>query len=358
MKRPDVCIAGAGIIGLTLALALSRRGVSALVLSAGDPMAEASSAAAGMLAVHDPHNPAELLDLSRFSRSLYPALLDALNADSPDELSFQTHRTLQAVSDSSTASISSRSDLYFFLPDAAKRAARYTALEEESLDPRELAPALLRVVHASLARVQSGTPVLSVEETSHSVRVQTSAGEIEADSFVDCTGAWSLSSARVPSLRVTPRKGQMLTVPTPASLASGIVLRSPEIYLVPRLHGPRAGHTVLGATIEDVGFDRSINTAELDRLLDRAVALLPELKAAPILTRWSGLRPATQDLLPAIGSLPGSNRHFIASGHYRNGILLAPGTAEVLAQHMTGEPPSLSLNAFSPGRFARDAGAT
>ncbi len=349
MKRPDVCIAGAGIIGLTLALALDRRGVSVLVLTAGEALAEASTAAAGMLAVDDPDNPPELLALARFSRSLYPALLASLKVTAAQTVHFQTHRTLQAVA--SPAPSSPSASLRTFLPSAAQQDLSFVSLEEESLDPRELAPALLAAVHASQAELRTETPVLSAEETSTSVEVHGASGNIHASCFVDCTGAWSLSSRRVPSLRVTPRKGQMLTVPTPASLAEGIVLRSPEIYLVPRLHGPNAGQTLIGATVEDVGFDRSLDPRQLAHLLARAAALLPELLGTPILNSWSGLRPATEDHLPALGRLPASDRLFIASGHYRNGILLAPGTAELLAQTITGETPSLALDAFSASRF-------
>ena len=345
MKRPDVCIAGAGIIGLTLALALNRRGVSVLVLTAGNALAEASTAAAGMLAVDDPDNPSELLALARFSRGLYPALLASLNVTAAQPVHFQTHRTLQAVASPSSA------PLRTFLPRAAPQDLSFVSLEEESLDPRELAPALLAAVHASQVELRTESPVLAAEEMSTSVEVHGASGNIHAGCFVDCTGAWSLSSRRVPSLRVTPRKGQMLTVRTPSSLADGIVLRSPEIYLVPRLHGPSAGQTLIGATVEDVGFDRSLDPQQLAHLLDRAATLLPELLGAPIVNSWSGLRPTTADRLPALGRLPGSDRLFIASGHYRNGILLAPGTAELLAQTITGETPSLSLDAFSAGRF-------
>ena len=351
MKRPDVCIAGAGLIGLTLALALNRRSLSVLVLSAGDALAEASTAAAGMLAVNDPDNPPALLPLSLYSRSLYPALLASINAIAKTSVSFQTHNTVQVLASTAT---SPASLLHALLPHAAPGDLHARTLAEESVDPRELAPALLAAVRASRVHLQTTTPVLSTRETSGSVFVQTETGEKEAGLFVDCTGAWSLSSAHLPSLRVVPRKGQMLTVPTPASLARGIVLRSHAVYMVPRLGGPRAGQTVIGATVEDAGFDRSVHPGRLRALLESAAALLPELKAATILESWSGLRPATADLLPALGRLPGSERLFVASGHYRNGILLAPGSAEILAQSMLGETPVLSLSPFAPGRFAPD----
>ncbi len=351
MKRPDVCIAGAGIIGLTLALALERRHLSVCVLTSGDAMAEASLAAAGMLAVDDPDNPSQLHPLARFSRDLYPALLDRLREGGASSVSFQTHRTLQVWPEHLVATQPRALPLHLLLPTAAAGATRFLPLNEESLDPRELAVALLAAVLTSRVDLVSHTRVLSVAETPSSVHVRTAAGDLEADHFVDCTGAWSLSSALFPSLRITPRKGQMLTVATPPSLASGTVLRSHAIYMVPRLHGPGAHRTVIGATVEDVGFDRSIDPHQLAALLDHATQLLPEVRDAAILSSWSGLRPATEDLLPVLGRLPGSNRLSIASGHYRNGILLAPGTAELLAQQLCGEAASLSIAAFAPDRF-------
>ncbi len=352
MKHPDVCIAGAGIIGLTLALALTRRRLSVCVLSIADPMTEASTAAAGMLAVDDPANPPALHALAQFSRGLYPALLASLQGASAPSVDFQTHRTLQAISPTHPAWESTASPLHALLPTAKSDVPRFLTLEEESLDPRELAPALIAAVLDAQVQMHTGTPVLSLSETESSVLVRTATGTLETDHFVDCTGAWSLSSAQIPSLRVVPRKGQMLTVPTPAALAPGIVVRSHEIYLVPRIHGPSAGHTLIGATVENVGFDRSIDPRQLARLLQQAAALLPVLHDARIVTSWSGLRPATDDLLPAIGLLPGSNRLSIASGHFRNGILLAPGTAELLARQISGEAPSPLLTAFAPDRFA------
>ena len=351
MKRPDVCIAGAGIIGLTLALALERRHLSVCVLTSGDALAEASTAAAGMLAVDDPDNPPALHALARLSRDLYPALLDRMHESGASSVSFQTHRTLQALPAHLVPTQPLAVPLRSLLPAANIGTARFLSLLEESLDPRELAAALLAAVLASRIDLTSHTRVLSVAETQSSVQVRTTSGDLDADQFVDCTGAWSLSSALLPSLRITPRKGQMLTVRTPPSLASGIVLRSHAIYMVPRLHGLSAGRTVVGATVEDVGFDRSIDPRQLATLLDHATQLLPDLHDAAILSSWSGLRPATEDLLPVIGRLPGSSRLSIASGHYRNGILLAPGTAELLAQQLCGESASLSLTAFAPGRF-------
>ena len=352
MTRPDVSIAGAGIIGLTLALALARRGAQVAVFTAAEPMQEASSAAAGMLAAEDPDNPAALLSLARHSRTLYPALLEELAAlTGVPSLRFQTAHTLQALPPGHTAHTLSSEELHALCPTLKPHHHTFIALEEASLDPREFAAALIAAVrHSPVITLHTGEPVLSVSESATAVHLRTTKREAEAAQFVDCTGAWSLASALCSALRILPRKGQMLTVPTPPALAGGLVLRTGQFYLVPRLHGPRAGQTVVGATLEEAGFDRVVHPHDLAQLLARAAAFLPELAGARIVQSWAGLRPATPDLLPYLGPIPGTQRLFIASGHYRNGILLAPGTAEVMAQLLLGESPAVSLEAFSPAR--------
>ncbi len=361
MPLPDVCIAGAGIIGLALARSLALAGLHVLVLTRAQPLDEASQAAAGMLAVHDPDNPPALLPLSSLSRSLYPAFLASLAADSGHPLRFQTHRTLQLTEPTALhhQRILLPTDLHTLLPTLAPTSLTALDLDEVSLDPRELASALLASLPAHpRIRLRTRTPITRVVATPTGVTLHTPKEHLQAAAFVDCTGAWSLSSSILPSLRIAPRKGQMLTLLTPPALArNALVLRSPKLYLVPRLHGPRAGHCILGATIEDAGFDRTVHPQALQHLLAEAAHLLPELADVPILSSWAGLRPATADLLPILGRLnppltaPDSLPLFIASGHFRNGILLAPATASLLASLILGNPPAPQLHAFSPARF-------
>ena len=361
MPLADVCIAGAGLIGLTLARSLAETGLSVLVLTRVTPLNEASQAAAGMLAVDDPDNPAALHPLSQLSRSLYPAFLDRIAADSGHRVRFQTQRTLQFTAAPRPVGLPvlSASQLQSLVPTLPSAPHAVLDLVEASLDPRELSLSLIASLPAQpRIDLRPHTPVERVAASPAGVVVHTTSGEqIAAGAFVDCTGAWSLASSLDPSLRILPRKGQMLTIPTPPALARhALVLRTHELYLVPRLHGPRAGHCVLGATVEDVGFDRAVEPHALQNLLSLASHLLPELATAPILSSWSGLRPATSDLLPILGRLrPPLARHplplFIASGHFRNGILLAPATAAVLTDLIRGRPPALALEAFSPDRF-------
>ena len=124
------------------------------------------------------------------------------------------------------------------------------------------------------------------------------------------------------------------------------VLRAPEVYLVPR----SSGKVLIGATVEDVGFDKSVDPSSIRQLIDNASKYLPELASAPITQSWAGLRPGTPDDLPIIGATD-KPRVFAATGHFRNGILLAPVTAQIMADLIHGRPSTLDIRAFSPDRF-------
>jgi glycine oxidase len=353
MQHPDICIAGAGIIGLSLALELHRRGVSATVIEQGSPLSEASTAAAGMLAATDPDNPPRLLPLANLSLSLYPAFLERLRALSGIVVPFHTNATLQAlpphVADAGPTLTSE--ELRRFLPQLTPGDHRFLLLDEHSLDPRELAASLLAAVRANTIDLRPNTRVLGAHSTNQGVEVHTTIGTLHTARFVDCTGAWSSNPSLLPHLGVTPRKGQMLAVALPPSFSLQHVVRTSEVYIVPRTQGPNAGRAIIGATIENAGFDKTVHAADIAHLRDLAARLLPAIALAPRLEAWAGLRPATPDGLPVIGQLPGHPNHFLATGHYRNGILLAPATAHVMAQILIGENPSIDLSPFSPARI-------
>lgn len=343
MAYSDCCIAGAGIIGLSLALELHHRGATVIVLEMGDPLAEASTAAAGMLAAHDPENPPQLQPLSNLSLSLYPSYLSSIEALSSLPVPFQTSVTFQSLHSSPLPSA---------LPEELPRqltpgSQRFYRIEEHSLDPRQLATALLAAVRATNIELHPHTRVISVRPTVDSVQIETAAATYTASHFVDCTGAWA---ATAPPSSITPRKGQLLSVALPSSLPLDVVLRTPDIYILPRTQGPNIGRAVIGATIEDRGFDKTIYPSEIARLHAQASQLLPDLAAATVLETWAGLRPATRDGLPFLGTVGSNSRHLLANGHYRNGILLAPVTAHLMTQLILNETPALELSAFSPSR--------
>ncbi len=139
----------------------------------------------------------------------------------------------------------------------------------------------------------------------------------------------------------------MLCLASPSRELLKHVIRSPEVYLIPRSDG----RILAGATVEDAGFDKRTDAAAMLRFHRAAIALIPELRNAKILEDWAGLRPGTPDALPILGatSTPG---YYVATGHFRDGILLAPITAEVMADVITGVAPAHELAAFAPSRFS------
>jgi glycine oxidase len=315
---PDVLIAGAGIIGLSLALELHARGASVLVIERDTALSHASTAAAGMLAVHDLHNPPALLPLSQMSAELYPAFLARIEKLSGIAVPFHTDTALQY-----------------------HRNGSIDRLAEHSLDPRQLATALITAIPAT---------GIDLRERCEFQPSPVSPAQV----IIYTTGAW-LPNGLDQALPIRPRKGQMLRVQLPPALR-GLheVRRSDDIYIVPRTLGPQAGTALIGATIEDAGFDTSTHPRDLTHLRTLAATLLPELadeSAAPQLEAWAGLRPHAPGHLPVLGPLEPGSHHLIATGHYRNGILLAPATAILLADLIQAKPPTLDLTPFSPSRF-------
>jgi glycine oxidase len=330
----DVAIAGAGLIGLSLALELHARGASVAVLDTARPMRRASIAAAGMLAANDPHNPRALQALATYSLSLYPAFLSRVTALSSLPVPVQTTTVLQHLDNKTTL-----------------------RLAEDSLDPRQLGAAVLHAarqtgiaLHEDAGQIEI-LEIRKFEEQPNGLRLHPLHGPaLFAKQLVHATGAWFSGPPSV----VKPRKGQMLRVRIPSGLALHEVHRAQSIYIVPRTQGPQAGTALIGATDEDAGFDLSTHPADLDRLRARAAELLPAFasaEGAPQVEAWAGLRPGTPDDLPLLGRLPGSSRQWVATGHYRNGILLAPATAAVLADLLENKPPAVNLYPFSPTRF-------
>jgi glycine oxidase len=280
-----------------------------------------------MLAVDDPHNPPMLLPLSRFSVALYPEYLRRLEALSGEGVPFQTEVVVEHRPDG----------------QLMRRA-------EWSLDPRQLATALLSTVRKSGMDVYEDAVEVDVSISQDGVEIRSAGGRrLTANCVVHASGAWFQGRSIV-----RPRKGQMLRVQMPAMKWITEVHRRADVYIVPRTQGPQAGTALIGATVEDAGFDVSTRPADLEGLRLLAAELVPVFADAvdtPMVEAWAGLRPWTADELPVIGTMEGSGKEFVATGHFRNGILLAPGTAIVLADLVEGKPERVDLAAYGPERF-------
>ncbi len=359
MKTPDIIIVGAGIIGVTLALELRERGASVTVLDRSTPGREASSAAAGMLSAADPETPAGLREFAMESARIYPAFVAKLEAVTGLGVDFRRQGSIILSEISEQQIVPSE---YRHLTDA-EIASMEPALKsdghhaywmaEDSVDPVLLMKSVLRAADMAGVEIESGVEVDDIRAQGTQVEVT---GRESGQQFrkasrtvIDCRGAWS-------GVPVVPRKGQMLyLMPQHAGLLQHVV-RAPNAYIVPR----SAGRILVGTTVEDAGFDKSVQPETIQRLHHAAAQYVPELAMASVSESWAGLRPGTPDDLPVLGlKEPGlketgptqTSRVFIASGHFRNGILLAPLTATTMANMIEGKPAELDISAFAPSRF-------
>lgn len=341
MKSWDVIIAGAGIIGLSLAMELRQRGATVLVLDRAEPGSEASSAAAGMLAPADPETPKALRPLAMASAKMFPAFVQRLESAGNTQVDFRRLGTIAFLEEASVPpgyKNLSIDDLQRLEPSLQNPGHSAFFVQEDSVDPLLLMQAALAAAQNRGVEIRGHTAVAEMRARDNAVEVVTQTNTFSAASSVDCRGAWSGAPVR-------PRKGQMLYVQPKTSILQH-VLRAPEVYLVPR----SSGKILIGATVEDVGFDKSVNPIVINQLVSAAAKYLPALASAPILQSWAGLRPGTPDGLPIIGPT-NTTRLFAATGHFRNGILLAPVTAQIMADLVQGRPSSQDIRAFSPYRF-------
>jgi len=338
----DVIIAAGGIIGVSLALELRDRGVRVLVLDEREPGLGASSAAAGMLAATDPETPAALREFAIESARLFPEFVEQVEADSGISVDFRRQGTIVLghgpFPDNHRPL--SRSELAELEPDLHPGPHSAFLVLEDAVDPALLMQAALRAAEANAIELRPGTKVLGMQTAAGAVEVRTDRGTLSCLQAVNCCGAWS-------GAPVKPRKGQMLYVRPERGGVVEHVVRTPEAYLVPR----SSGNILVGATVEDVGFNTDVDLAVIERLHSSAAKYVPQLAPAPVIESWAGLRPGTPDDLPILGETE-SQGVFVATGHFRNGILLAPATAKIMARLMRGEAPGMDLGAFSPQRFA------
>jgi glycine oxidase len=339
-----VAIAGAGIIGLATALELTAAGRKATVFDPEEAMSEASRAAAGMLAGMDPEIPPELRPLAQFSLSIYPDFLARVENLSGRRVPIRTTLTVQG-SEHLPAGISalSENEIQRLAPGANPSGLAFFVLEETSFDAWDLAEALPGAARAAGVDLREHTAVLDVHPGSSSVEIQTSGGVLCADCFVNAAGAWSPTLD--PALPVVPRKGHMLTAELAGAVQMECVLRTPNVYIVPRGNG----RYTVGSTVEDAGFDRAIHPTSIHSLFARAAERWPPLRDASITETWVGFRPGSEDGLPILDQTAGCC--WVATGHFRNGIMLAPGTGRVLCHLILGRPLAIDLAPFRCSRF-------
>ncbi len=364
MKSAHAIIIGAGIIGLSLALELRKSGMKVLVVERGQPGREASWAAGGMLADFPLEMPSALGELAAASAKMYPEFVNTLESDSGLEIDLRDEGTLVFLAPENRSLQRSHplplplSDLE---PYFTARDVPMIYLKERSVDPRHLTAAAIAAARNQGVDFSSDDAVQSIEiEAGKVVGIGTAKTRFKAGIVVNCAGAWSgqiTLNGNVPRLDgrdtrlsiivpTRPVKGQMLCVALPHKNLVRHVVRTGDVYLIPRSNGTM----LIGATQEEAGFDKSTVPETILKLRNAAIDLVPKLAEAHILEDWAGLRPGTPDNLPILGAtaMPG---YYVATGHFRDGILLAPITARVMGQVIRGEKPEFDLAAFAVERF-------
>jgi len=357
VKSWDAIIVGAGIIGLSLGIALRKRGLRVLVVERGEPGREASYAAAGMLADCTLETPAALQPLATASARMYPEFVHELEDESGVRVDLRSEGTiLFPPPEHAHERAGFRSANLLPAPIAEMEPALSAPelpalyLKERSADPRALVAAALKAAKHRGVDTSSGDAVTTVDlADTRVVGVSTTKTSFLAPIVVNCAGAWA---GQFPPYRVPTRpvKGQMLAVVTLRRNLLRHVVRSPEVYLVPRSDG----RVVIGSTLEEAGYDKRTEADTIHRLHKAAVNLVPELSEARILEDWAGLRPGTPDGLPILGATatPG---YYVATGHFRDGILLTPVTVRAMSQLICDGKADCDIAPFSFMRFAKQA---
>ncbi len=356
VKTWDVVIIGGGVIGLSLAWRLRHNSASVLLVEKGEPGREATHAAGGMIAHCDPGIPPELTAIAAASARMYPEFVRELQAEafqSPDLRQQGTIAFFEADESPTCdrARTLSGTELSELEPLITLRGRAYF-LPERSIDPQKLGRALEKAARTLGVDFVTGSPVTEVAVLGgRATGVRTAKSFYAGDMVVNCAGAWA-SQMKPFGMLTRPVKGQMAClVPQPgAQHVSPLiqhVVRTPEVYIIPRSDG----RLLLGATLEDAGYDKRVDPETVKRLHQAAAKVAPEIGQMRIHDAWAGLRPGSPDGLPIIGptSLKG---YFAATGHYRDGVLLAPVTALVMIDLLKGRVPDFDLAPFSPQRFA------
>jgi glycine oxidase len=363
MPQPAV-IVGAGVIGCAIARELARRGAAPIVLDDRPPGGGATQASAGMLAPYvEGHDGGVLQAMGVRSLALYDEWIAALTRESDLPVEYRRLGTLEVALDPDHAQelrraseTGARAIMRTWMdPADARRAHPALGAIDGALftpthgyvAPRQLTEALRRAAERQGA-IFRRTKVLRITRAAGDLQLETSGGPMTARTAILASGAWTnqiVTSAPLPPLR--PVRGQLLHLGWHGDPLSTIVW-GPECYIVPRTDGS----ILVGATVEDVGFDERTTCAGIRDLLDAVCELLPEGWGATFLAAHVGLRPATPDELPVLGPDPRIDGLVHASGHFRNGVLLAPLTAELIANWVESGNDDPALDSVRPGRFS------
>jgi glycine oxidase len=372
----DAIIVGGGTIGLACAWRAARRGLRVRVLERDAPGAGATGVAAGMLAPVGEAKWGEeaLVRIALASARDWSGFAAELERDSGLESGYEPRGALHVALDrDESEALRRRFELMASLdlgvewlrprgcrtlePGLSPSVAAGVHLPgEATVDPRLLVPALMAAVEGSGGEVLIETEVVdALFEGERIAGVVTADGrEHRSERVVLATGAWSGTAGWLPAPArppVRPVKGQLVVLRgNPEHTVSTRIITTERVYLVPRLDG----RLIVGATVEERGFDLQVTAGGVHELLREAYRTLPDVAELELVETLAGLRPGTPDNVPLIG--PGAvDGLLLATGHYRNGILLTPVTAEVIAAMLAGDPTPPEAHLAHPGRLGADS---
>ncbi len=370
----DIVIAGGGVIGCAIAYHLRKLGADVAVFEQGEIGAEASSAAAGLLApLGSISGPGAFADLLLASFALFPALVPELEEASGIHLEYERPGSLRVVRDTKhIPNLRKRMkawqplglQMHWFTGDEARQhepllapdvCAAIYAPAESQIQASHVVKAFAQAAVNKGAKLHSHSQITRVEQ--HNARVSgvyTSQGEkIGCNHLVIATGAWAARCGEWLNIElpISPQRGQILALRQPSPPLRRIIFGE-AVYLAPK----SGGTVIVGATKEEVGFDKQLTAGGVAWLLNTAIRLAPSLESSAIDRMWAGLRPKTPDNQPILGSAPGWKNVTLAVGHGSAGIMLSAITGQAIAELVgKGEAPEVILP-FSLKRLGGSTG--
>jgi glycine oxidase len=373
----DIVIIGGGVIGLSIARSLALRGAADITLVERSQLgSEASSAAAGMLAPQaEADTDDEFFQLLCRSREQYDLFAASLLDETGIDIELDQKGTLYlAFTEHDEEEIRRR---YKWQREAQLPVEQLSSSEAQLLEPainptvrsalrfprdiqvenRRLVAALAQAANNLGVKLLTETEVESVEiRRNRVIGVRTSRGSIGCSRVIMAAGCWTSKlnlegsdreDHRKPVPLIEPVRGQMICLSTKPQLTAHVIY-SPRGYLVPR----KDGRLLAGSTTETAGYAKHVTAGGVSTILRNAEEILPAVSSLPLVDSWAGLRPRASDGLPLMGPCDEIDGLIYATGHYRNGILLAPVTGELIADAILENPDSSgSLRSFSPNRF-------
>lgn len=358
-----VLVVGGGIIGCATAYELAKSGCEVMLFERSTPGAEASSAAAGLLAPLGESTETTFARLALASWRLYPDVVRELEERTGIDVEHVTRGTIYPMAATQThgdaeawalvpefgVEVLEGKDVQALEPALSPRVRHAVFVKgDQWLNNQRLVLAYAQAAAAAGVELRAGENVSRVIVEGGRARAVVAEGDrIDGDAVLLAAGAWTseLVASFGGRLRVEPRRGQMIALAhVPAVLTYCV---HGEAYLAPR----PSGELLIGATVERAGFQRAVTAEGIAGLLRAAIELVPSLRDLPIARTWCGFRPWAPDGLPILGPWPGIARLFVATAHFRNGILLAPVTAQLMTGWITGGQPGVDVTEFLPDRF-------